>query len=240
MIIMNSFNKLLKNLGIQVNRWNESFNEESFLLKILKENQIRILVDIGANKGQYAKQVLKSYSGKVISFEPGSSAHLNLSQEAKEYYNWIVAPKMALGSEDSTENLYITKNDECSSLFKPTSDLSNNEIFDIIREEKIEVNRLDKVLQKIVDINSDENVLVKIDTQGNEYDVILGCLDLDNIKFFQVEVSIKPVYLGGRDFFDCHKLLVANNYELVKIFPGFTDSITYHTLQMDVFYRKNI
>lgn len=53
---------------------------KSHLIHIFKKNQINCVFDIGANKGQYARQLRElGYDGLIFSFEPTSHAYGSVS-----------------------------------------------------------------------------------------------------------------------------------------------------------------
>ena len=71
------------------------------------------------------------------------------------------------------------------------SKLSNESAF--VGEQNIVVKTLDSVFENIVD--SDNNIFLKIDTQGYEKKVILGALNsLEKIVGIQIEVSMIELY----------------------------------------------
>ena len=54
---------------------------------ILVDSKIDVILDVGANTGQFATQILEqtSFRGQIISFEPLSSAFLKLSENSKDF-----------------------------------------------------------------------------------------------------------------------------------------------------------
>ena len=54
------------------------------LNSFLNYNSIDLVLDVGANSGQYALSLRRfGYKNKIISFEPGSEAYLNLIKNSK-------------------------------------------------------------------------------------------------------------------------------------------------------------
>ena len=57
--------------------------------KIIKYLDIDLILDVGANKGQFAKCLrVGGYSGRIKSYEPLESAYNKLKKSAKKEKNW--------------------------------------------------------------------------------------------------------------------------------------------------------
>ena len=70
------------------------------LVQLLGAHGITLVIDVGANEGQYGAGLRRAgYTGRVVSFEPGAEAHRNLTQRAHADVQWDVAPRLALGAE---------------------------------------------------------------------------------------------------------------------------------------------
>src|SRR5579864_2237693 len=73
-------------------------SEYSQLVRMLASRNVSVVFDIGANVGQFGKELrLAGYRGRIVSFEPLSSAYARLTKATKGDSNWIVAPRMAVG-----------------------------------------------------------------------------------------------------------------------------------------------
>src|SRR3954447_393250 len=83
---------------------------------LLEEEQISVVLDVGANTGQWVDEVRGAgYSGRVVSFEPGADAFAVLQQRAAADSMWDCI-RVALGDEDRTATLRVTANSVSSSL----------------------------------------------------------------------------------------------------------------------------
>ena len=86
---------------------------------------------------------------------------------------------MAIGETNEYKTLYNTQNSVSSSLKKRL----NKD--DIISQTKVKVNTLDEVIKTI----QKDNVFVKIDSQGYEYEIVSSINEsLKNIKIIQAEL----------------------------------------------------
>src|ERR1700694_5197022 len=85
--------------GYEIMSLSRAQGDRRCVAAILREQQINTVLDVGANTGQFAKWIRETrYTGKIVSFEPLGDAHQKLSQVAQPDSQWIVAPRMALGS----------------------------------------------------------------------------------------------------------------------------------------------
>ena len=94
-------------LGLGVGQ--ESQPDERLFLRRLRKvlPQSPVVIDVGANTGQYAHQLRSSgYGGKIVSFEPVKDAFEFLSENAKHDPNWITI-QAALGSQVGRHQLML-------------------------------------------------------------------------------------------------------------------------------------
>ena len=78
------FDTLLHPLGLNIDRY---FGKElalKRLAQIAKENNIDLLLDVGANTGQFSQKMIEAgFDKQVISFEPLSAVHPVLLKNAQ-------------------------------------------------------------------------------------------------------------------------------------------------------------
>ena len=109
--------KIIHSLGFDV-VWIPKDFENTFLG--LRQYSIRSIIDVGANRGQFAKEVLKGFPGAhIYCFEPGEKAYLDLKKWAETQEGRVSAFNVALGDKEADLPFYeYLENDERSSFLR--------------------------------------------------------------------------------------------------------------------------
>ncbi len=215
--------------------------ENSSFLKLFTLNSIDLVLDVGANTGQFAIDFFKTgYDGKIVSFEPLSSAYSELVTASKLYSDWIVAERCAIGDTNGEIEINISKNPQSSSILPMLQshlDASPNSLY--VGSEKVKVYRLSDVAAQYV--TKAKAVFLKIDVQGFENQVLSGAVEiLPKIKGMQLEMSLVPLYQGETLFDEMLDKMRTIGFKLYNIYPGFTDYRTGRMLQCNgIFFREN-
>jgi FkbM family methyltransferase len=207
----------------------------------LRQFDIDLVLDVGANKGQFASEIRQcGYVGRIVSFEPLSQAHVELLQSRAEDPLWDAYPRCALGDHNGEVEINIAGNSESSSILPmleshrsaaPESEYQGKEI--------VSIKTLDAVAgQYLKDARAP---FLKIDTQGFEWHVLDGARDtLPHIKGILVELSLVPLYEGQHLWREVIDRLEDEGFILWAFKPVFSDQASGRTLQVDgVFYRNH-
>ena len=192
MTTTSSLNRFLRRtLGIELHKTKASFNEAR--LHVINSKQVTLLLDGGANEGQWASRVRRDgYQGRIISVEPGSKAFSKLEASSRGDESWEVL-KLALGSNDGISKLYLSSNDGMSSSLKqPSRHLIDFPTVSFAGSEEVSVTTLETLLTDL-----DENVLVKLDIQGFELEALEGIgKALQKVVAIEIEMTLLPMYQG--------------------------------------------
>ena len=79
-----TINNFLKIFNLQLNKITFSNNFYYHIVKTLEFYDIDLVVDIGANEGQFVKKIIKyGYTKRIVSFEPMKSAFIELEKNSK-------------------------------------------------------------------------------------------------------------------------------------------------------------
>ena len=239
--VKNSVNNLLSILNLYIQKKHPGVDSDDQLVKILAHFKINYIIDIGANIGQFSETILSTgFKGGIISFEPLSSAYKVLLKNSSNYLNWKVHKRCAIGNIDGNISINISKNSVSSSILpvsKTHVEASNDSKY--IGSESVEIFKLDTVFANNIEIEN-KNVFLKIDTQGYEWDVLLGAdLLLNHTLVILCELSYTNLYNGQKQWLDIVLKLKSLGFELWAIQYGLTEAQSGRSLQSDgIFYKK--
>ncbi len=232
---------IARRFGLEIKKFSPDRSDAARMQRIFYHHNIDLVLDVGANIGQYAKSLREiGYAGKIVSFEPLSSAYSQLIAASKKDPLWEVAPRTAIGNRDGKIKINIAKNSFSSSALPmldshlnaaPESAYINSEIVDIYK--------LDSIAPKYVDRYA-KSIYLKLDVQGFELKVLEGAEHiLPKILGIQLELSLIPLYDGGTLFSEMINKMEQAGYELYAVIPCFTDVKTGRLLQMDGIFFKH-
>lgn len=150
----------------------------------LREFNFNYSLDIGANVGTYSIELSK-ISKKVIAFEPIKK----IFEQTKEYLPKNVhLNNFALGNCIKKQKIYtpINKNKNAEYALSSIKNKSNNFVF-----EEIAIKKFDSIFKKKNILNKID--FIKIDTEGYEYEIILGMKKFlkKNNPIFLIEIEKK-------------------------------------------------
>ncbi|NMW22227.1 MAG: FkbM family methyltransferase [Chlorobiaceae bacterium] len=190
---MQKYNKILFNLTLHGMGYNnfttrKISGEENFI-KLLSKYNPKICIDIGANVGNYSLFLLETTKTKVIAFEPLPNAFEKLSKIQKLYPNRLIAINKGVGNENKEMNIYFTEERTEHASFSAEVNLVS--YVNNVNQVKVEVTSLDHWL-KNNRFDYNEIDLLKIDTEGFEYEVLIGAKDTIKTirpKFIQIEYN---------------------------------------------------
>jgi FkbM family methyltransferase len=231
----------LRRGGWDLTRFSPLNSEWSQLSRQLSVHDATVVFDVGANVGQFARNLRDAgFRGRIVSFEASAFAHSKLAQEARNDPGWIVAPRMAIGNYDGKATINISANSVSSSLLPIlAAHLTAEPASRYVDSEEVEMRQLDTVASQYCKLG--EPSFLKIDVQGFEYQVLQGAQRfLDQICGIRLEMSLVPLY-GGEQLFDSTlKRLQELGFALWSLVPGFVDSNSGRLLQVDgIFFRPS-
>jgi len=235
---LNTLNSLLRKLGFELIKYTPRNNFALSRSKILKNLDIEIILDIGANVGKFGLELRESgFDGRIYSFEPLSGAFKKLEIASAKDNNWKIF-NFAIGDRNGEFEINVSKNIHSSSFLEmQDTHLMAAPDSKYISSEKCEVKTLDKVFDDLK-INSNKCYL-KIDTQGFEMPVLIGAENiLNNFLAIQVELTFQSLYKNQILFDEIYNYLLNKGYHFVNIEPGFMNEETGELLQIDGVFKK--
>jgi len=231
---------VFRKLGFEVKRYRPYGIFEVQITTLLKQIRPDVVLDIGANTGQYA-QALRSngFDGNIISFEPLSDAYAELVKNSIEDKCWTIAPRMAIGDFNGETSIHVAGNSQSSSIMQMLPQHETAEpTSKYITTETTPIYTLDSLLGNIIP-DCYKTFFVKIDVQGFESKVLDGIKNnYDMIKGIQVELSTVPLYSEQKLYHEIIDFLVKQEFYLHAITPTFIDKLTGRLLQFDGVFAK--
>ena len=241
--IFNKFNKFIYNLSLRglgmLNYQNDYLTGEKDWLKDYLKNKINpTVIDVGANIGQYSLNILEANPNSlIVAFEPHPVTYeilcKNISNNKVELFN------LGVGANEGILKLYDYDTNEGSqhaSLYKEViTDIHQSNIVSY----DVEIVNLDNFL---TDKNIKNIDLLKIDTEGNELNVLVGIrnyLQSNKIKAIHFEFNEMNIISKSsfKNFWD-----LLPNYTLNRLLPGgeLLEIKNYSPLFCEIYAFQNI
>ncbi len=206
----------------------------------VKRLNIDLVVDVGANEGQFVQLVRsRGFAGRIISFEPLEAAYKKLTVRFSGDPKWA-AVQTALGEKNDTLTMEVAGNQFMSSslLSMLPTHVEAEPTSAIFRTESVSVRRLDEALPPIM--HGAKRLFLKIDTQGFEDHVLKGATGiLENVLLLELELSLVPLYAGQTLLPEMMNLVASLGFTPISLDRVFADNIRGKLLQMDGLFVRN-
>jgi len=162
---------------------------------VLHNLECRSVVDIGANRGQFALVARHCFPDAVIiSFEP---LHNPAAIFRKVFTNDpnVELRQVAIGPEAGSTTIHVSERDDSSSLLPITT--LQNQIFPGTQESGTETIQVGRLEDFIPAARLQPPALLKLDVQGYELSALKGCETLlQHFAYVYVECSFLELYKG--------------------------------------------
>ena len=177
------------------------------------------VIDAGGRYGLHP--TWKSFSGELAYylFEPDSSECKRLETKYSNRSDEVTVLNLGLDRIDGVLEIDLFKNRamSSSSVRNPISALFKNE-----RLREVEIIDQIKIESRSIDSFSSENMLkvdfLKLDTEGSEYDILLGATDQisESVIGIRVEVSFDHIFVGKPLFGVISEFLLSQSFFLLN------------------------
>ena len=209
------FQKILSFLGYRISsiKKNNIKDFDEILKKVFRDSKLNI-VDIGANTGQSIERFQKLFNkSKIYSIEPSKHAFYKLKKKYNNKKN-IYLYNHAIGDLNQKKFFFDYENNVLSS-------------FNKLNKKNILKNKFNKHLVNVLTLDNFcskhrlKNVhILKIDTQGNENNVLKGSRKSIRNGIFnliELEIIMGDYYERYSNFYEIEKHLVNSNYRLIAV-----------------------
>ena len=192
---------------------------EAHLLKVLNCYKPDVVIDVGANIGQFG-MMLRSlgYKGRIVSFEPVEATFQSLKKTASHDDLWDVY-NFGLGHHKHKAEINVFEKTVFSSILDP-SEFGKSRYAHMNSPIKQEIN-ID-TLDNFIDENGllENRIFLKMDTQGFDLQVFRGSgKTLNNVVALMSEISFEHIYDGMPGY---HQSLVEYEkagFSMTGLFP---------------------
>jgi FkbM family methyltransferase len=218
--------KTLRTFGLDVIRYPVFSSLEKRLPRLMADHGIDLVLDVGANVGQFAGFLRRSgYKGQIVSFEPVKTTYLALEVAAAADPLWNIY-RLALGSREGEAMINVMEGSTLSSLYQP-SDYGQACFADevVSKQESVKLARLDSFLtteelKAKAGAVAQRRIFLKIDTQGHDLEVFKGAeAILDSVVLLLMELSVRPIYRGTPDWLQGIQEVQSRGFVLYDLFP---------------------
>jgi FkbM family methyltransferase len=204
---------------------------------MLKTLDFTTVVDIGANRGQFALVARHCYpKARIYSFEPlaGPASRFRTALGGDSL---ITLHPVAVGPAAGNATMHVTADDDSSSLLPITAmQQSLSAGSREVASEAIQIIRLSDLITA-ADLNAP--ALLKIDVQGYELSVLQGCEALLNrFSHVYVECSFVELYAGQALASEVIRFLLERQFSLVGAYNMYYDRLGL-AIQADLMFSAN-
>jgi FkbM family methyltransferase len=214
----------------------ESIHYWEQLKRHMEQAAISLVLDVGANEGQFASGLRKlGYRGPIVSFEPNPDVAARLQKRADADAMWQVLA-VAAGDEAGEATLHVG-GDSAFASFRQASSYGKERFQAAIagqREVHAPIRRLDDVLESDVRVGSDANVFLKLDTQGWDLPAFRGLgHEARKVRLLQVEMSFEPLYEQAPEFVEAISFFRRQGFRPTGFFPVCEDPVGHYLVEVD-------
>jgi FkbM family methyltransferase len=215
-------------------------NSPRMTLLGLKNEPFRTIIDVGANTGQFAREISEIFPDAMLyCFEPLPGPFELLSKWSKKQTGDIVPFNLAVGDKKREVEIKLHEDHTPSSSILNTTEL-NKQLYPFMRRQRpvsVQQTTLDAVFDES-NIEISPEILIKIDVQGYEDRVIAG-----GHKTFRaasaciLEVGLVKLYEGQTGFTELHNMLQDLKYRYMGNLNQTYDNDG-HCIFLDAVYIK--
>lgn len=232
----------LRRLGYELHPYEPGpapYEDDLRRVKLLRSEGIDLVLDVGANAGQFAQRLRSAgYAARIVSFEPLSGAFGELSRHAASDAAWEPR-RLALSDEDGDAEIHVAGNSWSSSLLEMGArHRQSAPEAAYVGTETVPTARLDSIWNSLA--QGAARPFLKLDVQGFEMHVLRGAeRSLAHLRGLQAELALTSLYEGDRPWRDIVDHLAEHDFALAGVEPGFEDPDSGRMLQFDgVFLRS--
>jgi FkbM family methyltransferase len=189
----------------------EKWLELTSLRRFLTRYDINVVIDVGANEGQFAAKLRHlGYTGRIASFEPDPRAFKLLQHQHQADSKWCGYP-IALGDAETELELNIAHHSVLSSFLTHVRAKNMSTL-------RVSVQRLDSLFDELIQGAPSPRVLLKTDTQGFDLAVLRGASGcMNRVTGILAELSVIPLYESSPAFIESIETYQKAGFDIVDL-----------------------
>ena len=233
--------RILRRSGFELRRNNAASNPYYQLKQFIDFHEIDLIFDVGANVGQFGLELRNNgYNKSIVSFEPLLDEYNKLISRAEHDEKWHIHPRTAIGAHSGETIINVSKNSVSSSILginkHHTAAAAQSEYHS---SQNVMISKIDDIAPTY--LLKSNSLLLKIDTQGYEYEVLKGASHtIKDTKAILCELSLVELYEGQKDWKELLNYMEYHGFDLWSLQPGFCHPDTGQMLQADgIFVRRD-
>ena len=189
-------------------------------MNVIQHYNIDLILDIGANRGQFALTLRKEgYQGEIHSFEPVRDTFIHLQHTSETDKDWN-CHQLAMSSSHGVAEINVSEVSELSS-FLDLNKFGKSRFYDgQIKSETVQMETIDRYIIKNIKNYHERKILLKMDTQGHDLEVFNGSINsLESIKCILSEISMLPIYSKMPNYTESLDLFKKHGFSISGMYP---------------------
>jgi FkbM family methyltransferase len=207
-------------------------------LRILAAFDIDLVLDVGANEGQYGAWLRDAgFAGRIVSFEPLRQPFATLADAARNDTQWD-CHRTALGATRGRTVVNVSADSVSSSVLPlhPRT-LALEPETSYVTTETVRLATLDAFVAGLDLVGA--RTYLKIDVQGYELEVLRGSvITLEHAGVVETEVSLVHSYVDQPLLLDVARFLDERGLHLLSLEPVSDDGVSGQMLQLDAIFAR--
>lgn len=179
------------------------------LYKSIQKYNIKTILDIGSNIGQFALEIRSSFPETfILCIEPNIDCETYLKNRGLDYI--ICCPS----DSKTTKKFYRMKSDPIGTGHSLYKENTHHYAGENLLVEEIQTDTMDSILEQS-SFNNLSFDFIKLDTQGSELDILKGCSKLlSNAKIILAETDVSNYNQGCPPQKDVIQFMQKNGFEV--------------------------
>ena len=212
---------------------------ETRWVRFFIQNPVDLVLDVGANTGQFASDLRKiGYSGPIHSFEPVPAVFETLAQNASRDPLWHVHP-VGIGSAEGRLDIHVSANNAESSSFLEMGErhLAAAPQSKTVDRCTVPVKTIDAFMAGLGYPGTCR--VLKVDTQGYESEVLAGAKNTIHLfDYLHLELSTVPLYKGQKLIHDVLATCYESGFQVLDLHPYMFDGHSGQLLQVNAVLER--